>query len=140
MILALLLTSNTDVFSCELYKSYITQDAVKWGEVLDSLDANFVRSGYPSTLKKLALGECGYISLLIEGGDDVLAIQTVEKLELHIGVLQKYANYTALAKSLKGSVLAYKAYLNPSMETIYGPASLRAIDKAIASHVLNLHM
>lgn len=124
--------SKSSAISCDLYYAYITHDANRWGEILDSLDVAYSQNSSLNILEKLVLGECGYISLLIELGQNEYAIETIEVLEMHLESLKAFSSHESLAKSIKASVLAYKANLNPGLETMYGPASLRTIDKAIA--------
>lgn len=126
-----LFAQANEAYKNNLYTAYTKSNMKLWESTITLMEYEYKQSGNIGLLYKLTNAEYGFIAYNIGN-------ENVDKAEKHLKKAINYAEkliesgkYQSEAYALQGAFYAFKIGLKPITGAIWGPKSLRSINKAM---------
>ncbi len=131
VLFAFLTAQANEVYKNNLYTAYTKSNMKLWESTITLMEYEYKQNGNIDLLYKLTNAKYGFIAYNIGNENVDKAGQHLWKAIKHAEKLIESGKYQSEAYALQGAFYAFKIGLKPITGVIWGPKSLRSINKAM---------
>lgn len=131
LLFTFLFAQANEVYKNNLYTAFTQGNMKLWESTITQMEYEYNRGGNIDLLYKLTNAKYGFIAYSIGNELEGKAEKHLKKAIKYVEKLIESGNYQSEAYALQGAFYAFKIGLKPITGAIWGPKSLKSINKAM---------
>ena len=127
-LMALYATASS--YDCRLYQAFVSGNMEEWKTLIDEMRGDYRSLPTHEKLFQLCVAQYGFVAYNLGAGNKKLAETYLDSAMADVDLLLEKKGAFSSGYALKGALYGLKTALKPMGAVIWGPKSIRYIDKA----------